>query len=566
MTSKDLIFEARAQARSAVEGALAAAVGKGLLPDAPVPPFSVEIPADASHGDFAANAAMVGAKSYRRPPVKIAQAILDCLELENTWFARAEIAGPGFLNLFLRPDWFVRAVGAIVELGESYGRTDTGAGEKVMVEFVSANPTGPMHMGNARGGAIGDALAAALDAAGYEVSREFYINDAGNQIEKFGVSLEARYLQIYKGEDAVPFPEDGYQGDDIRVRAQEYAQLHADALLQEESSERRRKLVDYALPRNIQGLREDLERYRIEYDTWFSESTLHADGTVDKVVRILEEKGMAYEKDGAVWYKATALGGEKDEVLVRQNGNATYFAADIAYHYNKFAQRGFSRVINVWGADHHGHVARLKGAMDAVGLDGSRLDIVLMQLVRLMKDGEPYRMSKRSGKSITLTNLLEEVPIDAARFFFNMNAPGSPMDFDLNLAVEQSAKNPVYYVQYAHARVCSILGRLEEKGVLPRACTDEELGLLTAPEELALIRRLAQCPGEIAGAAQRYDPACLTHYVMEVAALFHKFYDACRVQGEDASLTQARLCLCGCVRTTIANVLRLLKIEAPVSM
>ncbi len=566
MTTKDFVSAARGQVREMIEAARTKAVAEGLFADAPLATFVVEIPADTSHGDFAANAALVSAKALRLPPQKIAQALVDNLCFEDTYFQRAQVAGPGFINFFLQPQWFAQVLLGITALGSDYGRTQYGNGQKVMVEFVSANPTGPMHMGNARGGALGDVLAAALDAAGYDVTREFYINDAGNQIEKFGISLEARYLQIYKGEEAVAFPEDGYQGDDIKVRAQEYADLHGDALLNLSSDERRQLLVEYALPKNIQKLREDLGRYRIDYDVWFHESTLHAEGLVTQVVDKLRDGGLAYEKDGAVWYKATDFGGEKDEVLIRQNGNATYFAADIAYHYNKFAVRGFDKVIDVWGADHHGHVARLKGAMDAIGLCGDKLDIVLMQLVRLMKDGEPYRMSKRSGKSITLTDLLEEVPIDAARFFFNLNAPGSSMDFDLDLAVRQSSENPVYYVQYAHARICSILSRLSEEGITPRSCSQEDLLLLTTPEEIGLIRLLARFPGEIIGAATRYDPACLTHYATDVATSFHKFYTACRVKGEEEGLMQARLCLCICVKTTIANLLGLLKIDAPMSM
>ena len=410
------------------------------------------------------------------------------------------------------------------------------------------------------------ALAAALDACGYDVTREFYINDAGNQIEKFGLSLEARYLQIYKGEEAVPFPEDGYHGEDIKERAQQYADEHGDCLLNLSEAERRQALVDFALPKNIEKLRTDLEKYRITYDVWFPESTLHQSGAVKAVVDELTSRGMTYEKDGAIWYKATEFGGEKDEVLVRANGNPTYFTADIAYHKNKFVDRHFERVINVWGADHHGHVARLKGAMDAIGLDGSKLDIVLMQLVRLMKDGEPYRMSKRTGKSITLSDLTDLVPIDAARFFFNMREPNSTLDFDLDLAVEESSQNPVYYVQYAHARICSILKNLTAQNIHPRTCTLEELQLLSAPEEKELIRKLAQCPQEIINAAKNYDPARMTHYLMDVATLFHKFYNACRVQGEDEKLMQARISLCLATRIVLANLLKLLKITAPESM
>lgn len=567
MTSQDLVRDGALQAHSIIAAALEKAQAAGALTAGGEPPaFVVEIPADPTHGDFASNVALAGAKAFRAPPRKIAEAVLEHMDLTGSWFERGEIAGPGFLNLFLKPDWFAAVLETVGELGESYGRTDTGKGQKVMVEFVSANPTGPMHMGNARGGAVGDCLAAALDAAGYDVYREFLINDAGNQIEKFAISLEARYLQIYKGEDEIPFPEDGYQGEDIRDRAQEFAHREGDAYLDCPSEERRKALVDYALPRNIQAMKDDLATYRISYDRWFAESELHQRDLVKQVVGTLTQRGLTYEKDGALWYKASEFGGEKDEVLIRGNGNATYFAADIAYHYDKFALRGFDKVIDVWGADHHGHVSRLKGAMDAVGLSGDKLDILLMQLVRLMKDGEPYRMSKRSGRSVTLRDLLDEVPIDAARFFFNMQSPGSTMDFDLDLAVEQSSTNPVYYVQYAHARICSIIKKLEESGAKAREVTQEELLRLNTPEEIALIRRLGQLPGEIVSVVERYDPSALTHYATDVATLFHKFYNTCRVQTEDEPLMQARWYLCLCVRSVLKNTLKLLGITAPESM
>ena len=467
--------------------------------------FIIEIPKDTSHGDFASNAAMVNAKNAGKAPRDIAAALLEAMDFTGSYFVAAETAGPGFMNFRLGQNWFSDSVQSVLDCGADYGRSDYGHGEKVMVEFVSANPTGPMHMGNARGGAIGDCLASALDFAGYEVCREFYINDAGNQIVKFGKSLEARYLQLYLGEDAVEFPEDGYQGEDIKVRAKEFADLHGDKYVNAPSEERTQALIDYALPANVEGLRRDLEKYRIQYDVWFSEKSLHESGAVMDVVKLLSDRGMTYEKDGAVWYKATEFGAEKDEVLVRANGIPTYFTADIAYHYNKFAVRGFDRVIDVWGADHHGHVARMKGSMDAIGLDGSKLDVVLMQLVRLMKDGQPFKMSKRTGRAITLTDLLEEIPIDAARFFFNMREPNSTLDFDLDLAVEETSQNPVYYVQYAHARICSILKNLAAEGISPRPVTAAELDLLTTSEEKELIRKLATLPEEIIGAAKNYE-------------------------------------------------------------
>ncbi|MEG1017357.1 MAG: arginine--tRNA ligase, partial [Oscillospiraceae bacterium] len=454
----DPIAKAKATLISAIEAAYNTAVAKGVLPNFGLGEYTVEIPADTSHGDFATNAALCAARTLKLPPQKIAAALLDNLDLGNSGFSKAEMAGPGFLNFFLSNDYYSDVVRAVLSQKERFGHTDFGRAEKVMVEFVSANPTGPMHLGNARGGALGDCLASILDAAGFAVTREFYINDAGNQIERFALSLEVRFLQELGGD--VALPEDCYQGEDITLLAREYIASCGDGIKDADSAERKKALVDFALPKNIANLKRDLLKYRIEFDIWFKESTLHNDGTVAKVLDMLKSRGAVYENDGALWYKATAYGGDKDEVLVRSNGIPTYFAADIAYHYNKFAVRGFDRVINVWGADHHGHVARLKGAMDAIGLDGSKLDIVLMQLVRLMRDGEPVRMSKRTGKAITLTDLLDEIPIDAARFYFNLREPKTHCEFDLDLAVKQSSENPVYYVQYAHARICSILKAL----------------------------------------------------------------------------------------------------------
>ncbi len=553
------------QLRQAVLDALGQAVAAGELPAEPIPAFGIEVPADRAHGDLAANVAMVSARALHRAPRQIAEAILAHLSLTGTYLERAEVAGPGFLNFFLSPSFYAAVVAEVLEAGAQYGRSDFGGGKKVMVEFVSANPTGPMHMGNARGGALGDCLASVLDAAGYDVWREFYVNDAGNQIEKFGLSLDVRYQQHFRGEDAVELPEDAYHGDDIREHAENFAAIYGDKYLDAPEAERRAALVQYALPLNIEKMHRDLEKYRIVYDEWFRESVLHNDGELKATIDLLTEKGMTYEKDGALWYKASEHGGEKDEVLVRANGNPTYFAADIAYHRNKFA-RGFDTCIDVWGADHHGHVARMKGAMDAVGLDGSRLHVVLLQLVRLMQNGEVVRMSKRSGKAIQLADLLDEVPVDAARFFFNLREAGSQMDFDLGLAVEQSSSNPVYYVQYAHARICSIFKNLQADGVTPRACTAQELARLTEPAEKELIRHIAAYTGEIIEAARDYDPARITRYCMDLAGLFHKFYNSCRVKGEEEPLMQARLALCEATRTTLRNALSMLKIATPETM
>ncbi len=560
-----LVMLAESQLKEAILSAIGAAVAADELPAVSLPAFNVEIPADRTHGDLSANTAMVSAKAFQLPPRKIAEIIKSHLVLDGTLFQTVEVAGPGFLNFSLSPAFYAGVVADVLEQGEKYGRSDYGKGKKIMVEFVSANPTGPMHMGNARGGALGDCLAAVLDAAGYEVWREFYVNDAGNQIEKFGVSLEARYIQHLKGEDAIEFPEDAYHGDDIKEHAAGFAGKYGDKYLNTSAEERRAALVDYALPLNIERMHRDLEKYRIQYDGWFTESTLHKNGELKETIRILKDRGLTYEKEGALWYKASEFGGEKDEVLIRANKNPTYFAADIAYHRNKF-MRGFDTCIDVWGADHHGHVARMKGAMDAVGLDGSQLKVVLIQLVRLMRGGEVVRMSKRSGKAIQLADLLDEVPVDAARFFFNQREANTQMDFDLELAVEQSSQNPVYYVQYAHARICSIFRNLADEGVSPRDCSKEELSLLTQPDEKELIRHLAGFTGEIVESAKGSDPARITRYCLELAALFHKFYNTCRVKGEEEPLMQARLALCAAARHTLSNALTLLKIDAPKSM
>ena len=580
---KNLVKSANEQLSDLLMNALGQAIGEGELPAEPIPAYTIQIPADKSHGDFAANIAMVSAKAFRMAPRKIAEAIAKHIVLDGSCFERVEIAGAGFLNFFLSHRWFEDTVLAVSEEGENYGRSDYGKGKKYMVEFVSANPTGPMHIGNARGGVIGDSLASVLEHAGFDVTKEFYINDAGNQINKFALSLDVRYQQIFKGEEAVPLPEDAYHGADITEHARKFAELHGDSYLDKPEEERRKALVDYALPLNIAGLKRDLSRYGIEYDVWFRESSLHESGAVMDAINKLTERGYTYEKDGAVWYKNAEILHKnllaqgkseeeiaklelKDDVLIRANGTPTYFAADIAYHYNKFAVRGFDRVINIWGADHHGHVARLKGAMDAIGLDGNKLDVVLMQLVRLMRNGETVRVSKRTGKSLTLTDLLDEVPVDAARFFFNLREASSHFDFDLGLAVEQSSQNPVYYVQYAHARICSILSNLAAEGISPKTVTGKELSLLTAPEEIELIRFIASYPNEIIEAAKNYDPSRMTRYASELASLFHKFYNACRVKCGEEDLMQARLALCLATKRVLSNLLGMLHISAPVTM
>ena len=566
-----------------IRAAFTAAAAKGLLPAAEPAAYVVEIPADPKNGDFSTNAAMVNARAMRCAPQKIAAALLECFDFGELPVERCEMAGPGFINFYMKQAWFGALAGEALEKGARYGRSDYGQNEKVMVEYVSANPTGPMHMGNARGGAIGDCLAAALEWSGHDVTREFYVNDAGNQINKFGASLSVRYMQLFEGEEKHPLPEDCYQGMDILDHAREFAKLYGDKYVNAPEEERRKALVDYALPLNIAALERDLGKYRIHYDVWFRESLLHQQGKVMAICEKLRENGYAYEKEGALWYNNIKMMSEKaekagkplteaelaelkDDVLVRANGVPTYFAADIAYHYNKFAERGFHRVINVWGADHHGHVARLKGAMDALGLDGEhRLDIVLMQLVKLVRDGEVVRMSKRTGKAISLTDLLDEIPVDACRWFFNAK-PDTQMEFDLGLAVREDSENPVYYVQYAYARICTLLKALAAEGYDVPAAAQADLALLTADEEKALIKQLAQYPVVVRLAARDYDPSFINRYLSELAAAFHKFYNACRIKGEEKDMLLARLKLADTARAVLKNGMTLIGCSAPEKM
>ena len=560
----NLISDAFIQAKELVMKAMGELVADGTFPAEPVPAFNTEIPADSKNGDVSTNAAMVCARPFRNNPRKIAEAIVSKIDLNGSYFARCEVAGPGFINFFYSTEWYATVVATVLEQKEKYGETDLGAGKSVLVEFVSANPTGPMHIGNARGGAIGDCLASVLEKAGYEVAREFYINDAGNQIEKFKTSLEVRYLQIYKPETELP--EDAYKGQDIIDHANAFNEIYGDKYVNADSEERRQALCDFALPKNVQKLHDDLGKYRIRYDKWFNESTLHKDGSVQRVIEQLKASGHTYEKDGALWFKTTEFGDEKDRVLVRENGVPTYLVPDIAYHYNKLAVRKFDKAVDIFGADHHGYIARIKASMTALGVDADRLDIVIMQMVNLVRNGEKYKLSKRSGKAITLSTLLDEIPIDAARFFFNLREPNSHFDFDLDLAVSQTSQNPVYYVQYAHARICSVLKKMNEEGIEVKSLDKAALSVLTAPEEQEMIKHLATLPNVINEAAKAYDPAKVTKYVIDLATMYHKFYNNCRIMGEDESVMQARLSLSLAVKQVIKNILDMLKITCPESM
>ena len=579
----NMIQNAKDQVLDLTVSAYQKAAAEGLLPqDAAVTP-SVEIPKDTANGVYTTTFCLAAAKALKKNPRQVAQILMDHMDLSGSYFTSVEMAGPGFLNFRLGNKWFRDTVACVEQEGAAYGCNDALKGQKIMVEFVSANPTGPMHMGNARGGVLGDTLASVLSFCGAEVSREFYVNDAGHQIDKFARSIEVRYLQLIQGEDSIAFPEDGYQGGDIKDLAKAYYDLHGEELLNVSEAERQEKLAQFGLSVNLPKMKTDLARYKIHYDTWFYESSLHESGYVAETVRLLTDRGWTYEKDGALWLRTADIIREnllkagrkpadvekldlKDDVLRRANGFYTYFAADIAYHRNKFAVRGFDRVINIWGADHHGHVARLKGALDALGLDGTnRLDIVLMQLVKLLRDGEVVRMSKRTGKAISLSDLLDEVPVDAARWFFNAK-PDTQMEFDLGLAVREDSENPIYYVEYAHARICSLLRALTGEGMTVPAMADVDMSLLGQETELALIKQLSAFCEEIKLAARDYDPSHINRYLQELAGCFHRFYNACRIKGEEPALAAARLKLADCTRVVLRNGLRLIGVEAPEKM
>lgn len=564
----NLIDAAKKEIASLLNAAYEKAAEKGELPKNVELGGVVEIPKDTAHGDYASSAAMAAAKAMRMPPRKIAEALVANLKLDGSYFESVEIAGAGFINFRLASSWYGEVLRGVEADGYNYGRSNMGNGEKVMVEFVSANPTGPMTIGNARGGVLGDTLASVLDMAGYDVSREFYVNDAGNQVDLFGKSIEARYLQLCMGEDAVEFPDNGYHGDDIKELAKLLYDEYGEKYVSVPEDVRKEDFIQWALPHNIERMKRDLERYRISFDTWFLESALHKSGYVAETVKLLENSDLTYEKDGALWLKNTDLGADKDEVLRRANGFYTYYAVDIAYHRNKFIERGFDRVIDVWGADHHGHAIRFKASCagaTCLGMGNARLDFLIMQMVRLVRDGETVKVSKRTGKALTLADLLDEISVDACRFFFNAK-PDTHLEFDLGLAVRQDSENPVYYVQYAHARICSLLAALQAEGhtVLPAA--DINFDLLEEETEKELIKEISLLPEEIKLAARDYDPSRINRYVTDLAARFHKFYNACRIKGADTDVLNARLKLADATKTVIRNCLSIVGVTSPEKM
>ena len=566
----NLIENAKTQIDELINEACKKARAAGVLPDGAPLSGAVEIPRESTHGDFAATHAMAAAKELKLAPRKIAEAITEHMELDGSFFNSISIAGPGFINFVVSTKWFSDVLHAVETTGNDYGASDFGENKRVMVEFVSANPTGPMTIGNARGGALGDILASVLEKAGFDVWREFLLNDAGNQVDLFGKSIDARYMQLCLGESGYEFPEDGYHGDDIRELAQKLFGVDGDKLKDLPEKERIEKFTKFGLSHNVALIKEHLERYRISFDEWFSESSMHKSGYVNETVELLDKAGLLYEKDGALWLRNTELGGDKDEVLRKSNGFNTYYAMDIAYHRNKL-ERGFEKAIEIWGADHHGHAKRLMTTLSspelgkALGIDCSKLHFLIMQMVRIMRDGETIKVSKRTGKALTLNDLLDEISVDACRFFFNVRAD-SHLDFDIGLAVRQDSENPVYYVQYAHARICSLIEMLASEGFEVPDFKNIAPELLNSETEMELIRQIALFPEEVKLAARDYDPSRINKYVIELAARFHKFYNACRMKGEERELLLARLKLADTTRVVIKNCLDILKVTAPEKM
>lgn len=558
-----LVIKIRDKICQRIREAALKAKGEGELVFEQLPPFALEVPREKNHGDLAVNLAMLLARPERKSPRQIAEILIKHFDPADTWIERIEVAGPGFINFFLNPSWVWGVPLEVLKAGKKYGSVNIGRGETIQVEFVSANPTGLLHVGHARGAALGDSLANLLAAAGYRVTREFYINDAGNQIEKLGESLEARYLQALG--QPMPLPEDGYHGEDLVETVTRFVKRYKDKYVNVDGVLRREMLVEFTLREKLASIKKTLEEFGVKFDVWFSEQTLYDNGAVAKTLNLLKEKDYIYDKDGALWFRSSQLGDEKDEVVVRSNGLPTYFASDIAYHQNKF-NRGFARVINIWGADHHGHVPRMKGALKALGIDPERLEVILAQMVRLFSGGEQVRMSKRTGQYVSLDELMEDVGKDAARYFFIMRSAESHLDFDLDLAKSQTNENPVYYIQYAHARICSIIRQAREAGVEMPSVKDCRLNRLTEAMELDMLSKVAELPLEVAAAARAREPHRLAHYVLELASSFHTYYNACRVLLEDEELRNARLALVLTVQTALQNTLAILGVSAPERM
>lgn len=550
------------QLQQSIKTALRAAVEKaGIVEEGVEYNIHLETPKDKANGDFATNLAMQLTKLAKKPPRLIAESIVENLETEGTEIEKVEIAGPGFINITVRKDFLADVIKAVAEQGENYGRSTAGNGEKVQVEFVSANPTGDLHLGHARGASFGDSLCNVLDFAGYNVSREYYINDAGNQINNLAYSLEARYKQALGME--AEMPEDGYHGPDIIKIAGKLAEQYGNSILEKSEEERFEFFREHGLKLELEKLKTDLENFRVKFDVWYSETSLYKNGKIDVALDKLKENGHVFEADGATWFRSTTFGDDKDRVLIKQDGSFTYLTPDIAYHEDKI-QRGFDKLINIWGADHHGYIPRMKAAIQALGYDREKLEVEIIQMVQLYKNGEKYKMSKRTGNAVTMRELVEEVGLDAVRYYFVKTACDSHMDFDLDLAVSQSNDNPVYYAQYAHARISSILRQASEQGF---EASLEKLNLLTAEKEEDVLKKVGSFPQVVAEAAKYRTPHRIANYIQELAAEFHSFYNAEKVINVDnKELTGARLALIRTVRTTLANALRLIGVSAPEKM
>ncbi|WP_404455940.1 arginine--tRNA ligase [Virgibacillus necropolis] len=551
-----------AQTEETLKEEIAAAVIKAnLANESELPTIILEKPKDKAHGDFASNIAMQLARIAKKAPRKIAEEIVESLDNTKASIEKVEIAGPGFINFFMKNDYLGELVSTILKAGEDYGKTDTGQGEKVQVEFVSVNPTGDLHLGHARGAAFGDVLCNVFDASGFAVEREYYINDAGNQIDNLALSIEARYLQALDKE--VAMPEDGYHGADIIEIGKKLAEEAGDKWANVEREERLPYFKKYGLDYEIGKIKEDLADFRVGFDNWFSETSLYTENKVSNALDILRDKNYMYEKDGATWFRSTDFGDDKDRVLIKQDGSYTYLTPDIAYHKDKF-NRGYDKVINVWGADHHGYIPRMRAAIQALGYDKERFEVKTIQMVSLFENGEKVKMSKRTGKAVALRELMEEVGIDAVRYFFVTRSNDSQLDFDMDLARSESNENPVYYVQYAHARICTMLTQAEEKGFATHS--DFDATLLTAEKETDLLKKLGEFPQTVADAAVKRTPHKVTQYVFDLATLLHSFYNAEKVFSDDQELTKARLALMEAVKTTIANGLKLIGVTAPEKM
>lgn len=546
---------------AAIVAAAKKAIEQGALKEGALPEVLLEVPPQKEFGDFATNFAMQSARSLKCNPRMIAQAVID--NLDCAYIARTEIAGPGFINFYLKQDWIYDMLAQIIVAGENYGNLKNDCSEKIQLEYVSANPTGPLHVGHGRGAAVGSALANLMKAAGYDVTREYYINDAGNQINNLAASVNARYLELLG--QKVDFPENGYHGHDIIETAERIIRIYGDKFLQLTEQKRLEQFRTIALKEKLAALKEDLAAFNCEFDEWFSEQTLHDADAIAKACDLLRARGYLYEKDGALWLKATEHGDDKDRVVIRDNGVPTYFAADIAYHRNKF-ERGFDRVINLWGADHHGYIARMKAAIGALGYKPEQLEVLILQMVNLFRNGELVKMSKRTGQSVTLNELIEEVGTDAARFFFTMRSIDSQLDFDMTLATEKTNENPVYYIQYAHARICSIMRQLAEAEIKEVPVSELKLSALQAPEELALIKKLGEYPEMLQRSARDRAVHNVAHYVHELAGLFHSFYNQCRILGVEKDQQQARIALVKTVGHVIRHALGILGVSAPERM